>query len=289
MTNLKQEKNILELAEYVLFQSCKKHFIKLDVAKKAYIKTKCLSHKLKTFDERCTFILITANHFSPVDFQHLKDIGIPNSILESFYVVRMFYKKGHTASLLRYIYSRPSVSNVINFFSKEVLFLGVSITCNVVEDDIGFVPLSPQNQDEFNKLAHRYYEELKKYQPAGFYKNYNGSHTFSEIHTYCIKLEDEIIGFCNIMTRYCGETHNSYFHIEDFYIKDSYSNVGIGKICAKKLFKSLYGVCSLDILENNLKARHFWNKIFTEHCVGVQCIKEMDGLYNYTFIPNVRK
>lgn len=285
MTNLKKEKATLEMVDYVLFNSCKEYFPEFKSAKKAYIKIKCLSHRLQSFEERCVFILTVANHFVSIDCDKLIEIGIPNPIIEGFYIVKAFYRKEPSATLLKCMYSRPSVENVIKLFSQEILFLGVPISCNVSEKDIELIPLSPQTEEIFSKMARTYNSILRKYQPDGFYKNYNYFNTFSELKTICFRLDGEIIGFCNIMMNYCGYTHCSNYHIEDFYIANDYSNVGVGEACAQKILSLFSGICSLDILEYNLKARHFWNKIFSKYCIGVKCIKEMDNLYNYIFVP----
>ncbi|MBQ8248054.1 MAG: GNAT family N-acetyltransferase [Lachnospiraceae bacterium] len=120
---------------------------------------------------------------------------------------------------------------------------------------------------EFVNMYRSYIEELSQFtnrlKAFPLYDEVSFMWNCQSIQKYFVIHEGQIIGFVLIGIE-DNKHPESDWYIEEFFIKKEYQNMGLGKAVAKELLETKRGRYCLFILKRNMRASHFWQKVFTD-------------------------
>jgi predicted acetyltransferase len=178
------------------------------------------------------------------------------------------------------------------------------------EINIELIPVIENNEFDFIPMYAKYAKELSVYSKKlkEIYANctyeegaYNIlSYYFSNSERYHIYLIDNkegiYIGFCIVADYplnkenkiFPKEFYSGAYDIAEFYILPEYRRKGYGGLTFNKIIKIYKTKGTLSILNKNIEAKKFWNKMFDEYAVSVLCAasKENEEICEYSFLPN---
>lgn len=103
---------------------------------------------------------------------------------------------------------------------------------------------------------------------------------------YMIKRYKQIIGFCTVEVYPLSATYNhASFFIKDFYIMPEHREKGFGLSAVMEILDFYVGTGALLVLDKNLVAQKFWNKVLKE-CSEIIAVEPWtDNITMYTFRP----
>lgn len=113
------------------------------------------------------------------------------------------------------------------------------------------------------------------------------NYTLTEDMTiYMIKRWGQIIGFCTVEVYPLSATYNhASFFIKDFYIIPEQRKNRFGFFAVMEILDFYVGTGALLVLDKNLVAQKFWNKVLKE-CSEIISVKPWtDNITVYTFRP----
>jgi predicted acetyltransferase len=180
-------------------------------------------------------------------------------------------------------------------------------------NDIKLIPVMENNEFDFVPMYIQYVKNLSNYgeklrkiyenctYEEGTYKvlSYYFSNS-DRFHVYLIEAgEAEYVGFC-IITDYPLNKNNTIFpnnfyagayDISEFYIKPKYRCKGYGEKTFKKITYIYKTKGTLSILNKNVQAIEFWNKMFDRYTINVFCAanKSNNEICEYSFTPKFYK
>lgn len=178
---------------------------------------------------------------------------------------------------------------------------------------IELIPVMENNEFDFVPMYVQYIKNLSIYSKKlrEIYVNctyeegaYNVlSYYFSNSERFHIYLIDNkegmYVGFCVVVDYplnkenkiFPKEFYSGTYNIAEFYILPEYQRKGYGELAFNKIIKIYKTKGTLSILNKNIEAKNFWNKMFDEYAVGVLCAanKDDEEICEYSFIPNFNK
>ena len=101
-----------------------------------------------------------------------------------------------------------------------------------------------------------------------------------DVELYFVMHDDEPAGFI-VLGINANKHESSDWFIGEFYIKKNLQSKGIGKSAVKSLLREKKGKYCFFVLKNNIRARAFWKKAFSENqYIDTTC------LYKCSHTPN---
>ena len=152
---------------------------------------------------------------------------------------------------------------------------------------VNFIPLTDTNEYVFVSMFSDYaFYDLRKYSDflTVEYRTKKAASTgaYCYINNYfcnpdkyhILLIENEVnrfVGFCVLVDYPLVKGFYGSFFIEEFYIKEEFRGRGYGEAAVKAILR-MYGTKgSLCILDRNVPAKRFWDKMFSRYMTNIQC------------------
>lgn len=123
-----------------------------------------------------------------------------------------------------------------------------------------------EDKEIIKNLLFDYQKELLDTDNPDEYKYLDSYWNEQDRYPFYIKKDEEIVGFVfvNTHTLITKDSHS----IAEFFIMPKYRKLGIGEVAAKIVFEKFAGNWEVRVLEENLNAQLFWQKVIDKHTNG---------------------
>lgn len=115
-------------------------------------------------------------------------------------------------------------------------------------------------------LIKDYQKEILKTENPEEYKYLDSYWQKPDRYPYFINVDSKVVGF--VLVNDHALLKEGAKNIAEFYIKQEFRKLGIGKLSAKKVFDLFPGKWEVRELEENIPARIFWRNVISEYTNG---------------------